>query len=60
MEKSGFGYKCTVEEFYRYMKNNGKENYQMLVQFRDDGGDYYGADEDIRFDIDDNTKTVTV
>ena len=50
----------TVEEFYRYMKENGKADYQIKVQYRDDGGDYTGEDDEIRLYIDDNTKTVTL
>lgn len=60
MKELGFGYACTVEEFYQFMKNKGKENYKMVVQYRDDGGDYNGEDEAIRISIDDDLKQVVL
>ena len=38
----------TIEEFYKWAKENSITDYTMKVQFRDDGGDYYGEDEEIR------------
>ena len=60
MERSGFGFNLTVKEFYQYMVSLGAENFQMQVQYRDDGGDYYGEDKDIRCQIDEGNKTVTL
>ncbi len=61
MKKSeGFGYISTVKEFYEHMRKAGKENYQICVQYRDDGGDYSGEDTEIRMYIDDKAKTVTL
>ena len=50
----------TVKEFYEHMRKAGKENYQICVQYRDDGGDYSGEDTEIRMYIDDKAKTVTL
>ena len=38
----------TIEEFYKWAKENNTTDYTMKVQYRDDGGDYYGKDEEIR------------
>ena len=34
----------TIEEFYKWAKENNITDYTMKVQYRDDGGDYYGED----------------
>ena len=34
----------TVKEFYERAKREGKEDYEMLVQYRDDGGFYFGKE----------------
>ena len=58
MVQIGFGYIATVQEFYEYMKEQGKTDYKIHVQYRDEGGDYYGEDERIRLDIEDDNKAV--
>lgn len=60
MENTGLGYKLTVKEFFEYMKSLGAENYTMLVQYRDGGGDYNGLDEEIRCFVDDGNQSVTL
>lgn len=35
----------TIEEFYKWAKENGVTNYTMKIQYRDDGVDYYGEDK---------------
>ena len=34
----------TVQELYEYAKQRGLLDYEIRVQYRDDGGLYYGAD----------------
>lgn len=55
-----FGKEMTVKEFFEEMKRNGKEDYRILIQYRDDGGDYSGEDSELRLYIDDDAKTVTL
>lgn len=38
----------TITEMYEWAKERGIEDYEAVVQYRDDGGDYWGEDEDIR------------
>lgn len=60
MTKKGFGYVCTVKEFYEYMKKQGKEDYQIKIQYRDDGGDYSGEDDEVRCYCEDDNKVVVL
>ena len=34
----------TVQELYEYAKQRGLLDYEVRVQYRDDGGWYYGTD----------------
>ena len=38
----------TIEEFYQWAKEHNVTDYTVKIQYRDDGGDYYGEDEEIR------------
>lgn len=38
----------TIEEFYKWAKENNVTDYTIKIQYRDEGGDYYGEDEEIR------------
>lgn len=60
MKEKGFGYVCTVKEFYEYMKEQGKEGYQIKIQYRDDGGDYSGEDDEVRCYCEDDNKVVVL
>lgn len=42
------GVSVTIKQLYDWARENNVEDYTMKVQFRDDGGDYYGEDEEIR------------
>ena len=37
----------TIKEIYEYAKQHGAENYEAVVQYRDDGGYYYGEDKEV-------------
>ena len=48
----------TIQELYDWAKEKGVLNYELRVQYRDEGGDYYGEDDELRLcDYPDN-KTV--
>lgn len=53
-------YKITIKELYEMAVERNIEDYKIEVQFRDDGGDYLGKDEEVYFIIDDKNKTVTL
>ena len=50
----------TVKELYEFMKSLDKEDYQIVIQYRDDGGEYSGLDEEIYMIVSDNRRTVTL
>ena len=37
----------TIKEFYELAKEDNVSDYTMKIQYCDDGGDYYGEDEEI-------------
>ena len=37
-------YTLTIEELYKWAVKNQIQNYNIEVQYRDDGGDYYGTE----------------
>ena len=41
----------TIEQIYNWAKENNVENVEVVIQYRDEGGDYFGADEEIRMSI---------
>ena len=60
--------RCENCKYYRFcensqiyaMKKQGKEDYQIKIQYRDDGGDYSGEDDEVRCFFDDENKVVIV
>ena len=41
----------TIQELYDWAKEKGVLDYELRVQYRDDGGAYYGEDEELYLDI---------
>lgn len=41
----------TIQELYDWAKEKGILDYELRVQYRDDGGTYYGEDEELYLDI---------
>lgn len=50
----------TIQELYNFGKEHGILNYELRVQYRDDGGDYYGEDTELRLCDCDDDKTVII
>ncbi len=44
----------TIQELYEWAKQNNAENKEIVVQYRDDGGDYEGQDSNLKLDIENN------
>ena len=44
----------TIQELYDWAKENKVENCKIAIQYRDDGGDYYGVDDYVELRIKDN------
>lgn len=41
----------TINELYEWAKENNVENYNVRIQYRDEGGCYYGTDTLYESDI---------
>jgi hypothetical protein len=52
--------KLTVQELYDLAKDFEALDFQILIQYRDDGGDYSGKDEDLYTEFDEQEKTLTL
>lgn len=50
----------TIQELYDWAVKNGVEDYMLLIQYRDSGGEYYGSDSQVLGIINDKEKTVTL
>ena len=50
----------TVQELYEYAKQHGVLDYEIRVQYRDDGGLYYGTDEVEFITIEDDQKALVL
>lgn len=37
----------TIQELYDWAKENNAVNYSIEIQYRDDGGAYYGRDKEV-------------
>lgn len=48
----------TIQELYDWAKEKGVLDYELRVQYRDDGGDYSGEDNELRLYEYDKDKTV--
>ena len=49
----------TVKELYEWAVKNGAENFDIEVAYRDEGGFYYGYDNDLWLSIKDREKEYT-
>lgn len=48
----------TIEELYNWATKNDCEDYEVEIQYRDDGGDYSGTDNNIYCIVDTDNKKV--
>ena len=48
----------TIQELYEWAKELNIEDYEINIQYRDDGGDYYGEDKYVYQIIDSENKRV--
>jgi len=50
----------TIQELYNWAKEKGILDYELRVQYRDDGGEYYGKDEELYLDINTINKQIVL
>lgn len=48
----------TIQDLYNWAKDNNCLDYKIMIQFRDDGGSYYGSDEEVLLVINKENKTI--
>ena len=50
----------TVQELYEYAKQRGVSDYEIRVQYRDDGGEYQGTDAVESVFVEDDQKALVL
>lgn len=48
----------TIKELYEWAVKNKCTDYKIIIQYRDEGGEYFGCDEEIYLTINKKDKTV--
>lgn len=48
----------TIEDLYNWAKDHNYLDYKIKIQYRDDGGTYYGNDEEVLLVINKENKTI--
>lgn len=48
----------TIEDLYNWAKDHNCLDYKIRIQYRDDGGDYYGRDKEVYLDVNEEDKTI--
>ena len=54
------GRNMTVQELYEYAKQCGVSDYEIRVQYRDDGGEYQGTDAVESVFVEDDQKALVL
>lgn len=50
----------TIQELYEYAKENGLLDYEIEINYRDDGGYYYGTDCELCLEINEDKKVLVL
>lgn len=53
-------YFMTIEDLYQWAKENGREKANIRIQYRDDGGYYYGYNDMIALEYDESENCITL
>jgi hypothetical protein len=56
--KSEIKKNLTIEELYKWAVERNCTDFEIRIQYRDDGGYYFGCDEEVFLTINDKDKTV--
>lgn len=48
----------TIEELYKWAIENKCADYKIIIQYRDDAGDFFGCDNEMYLTINETDKTV--
>lgn len=50
----------TIQDLYNWAKDHNYLNYKLRVQYRDDGGDYFGCDKEVLLDINEKDRIIII
>lgn len=56
--ENGIMKNMTIEELYKWAVEHDCADFEMRIQYRDEGGEYFGCDEEVFLTINDEDKTV--
>jgi hypothetical protein len=48
----------TIQDLYNWAKEHNYLDYKIRIQYRDDGGDYFGFDKEVRLSIIEKDKII--
>ena len=48
----------TIQDLYNWAKDHNYLDYKIIIQYRDDGGDYLGYDKEVLLVISEKDKTI--
>ena len=48
----------TIQDLYNWAKENNCLDYKIRIQYRDEGGDYFGSDKEVFLTINEKDKTI--
>lgn len=48
----------TIQDLYNWAKDHNYLDYRIRIQYRDEGGNYFGYDKEVLLDIDEKSKTI--
>lgn len=48
----------TIQDLYEWAVKNSCTDYEIRIQYRDEGGEYFGCDEEMFLTINENDKTI--
>lgn len=48
----------TIQDLYNWAKDHNCLDYKIRIQYRDDGGNYYGSDKEVLLVINKENKTI--
>ena len=48
----------TIQDLYNWAKQHNYLDYKIRIQYRDEGGDYFGYDKEVHLSINEKDKTI--
>ena len=48
----------TIQDLYNWAKQHNYLDYKIRIQYRDEGGDYFGYDKEVCLNINEKDKTI--